>query len=224
MSFQRIPYLQTISPVIRLLLCTCILFACQQASTHGTHTTATSPEPVADPGQNEWQRFKQHIDSICNGLPAWLQTHGYNHKTVLVADLSIHSGLPRMAVVNAATGAILDSGLVAHGCGSADFAETPTFSNVPNSLCSSYGKYKVGIKYNGNFGNAYKLHGLESSNSKAFERLVVLHAYSCVPDEATYPGYICNSQGCTMVSYTFLDRLAKRIDATGKPLLLWVLQ
>ena len=96
------------------------------------------------------------------------------------------------------------------------------FSNTPNSLCSSLGKYKIGVKYNGRFGKAYKLHGLENTNNKAYERYIVLHGYDCVPDETLYPEYLCNSEGCPMVSYKFLDTLSGYIDNSKKPILLWI--
>jgi hypothetical protein len=95
---------------------------------------------------------------------------------------------------------------------------------VPNSYSSSVGKYKIGAMYKGRFGDAFKLHGLESTNNKAFQRFVVLHAYHCVPDAPLYPDYLCNSLGCPMISYAFLKRIKKTITASEKPMLLWILE
>ncbi len=164
----------------------------------------------------------QKTDSLRQHLPGWLRRQGYNTRRVLVAHLGLHSGLPRMVLLNVADGSWADSGLVAHGSGPEVFAERPIYSNVPNSHCSSLGKYRIGTAYKGRFGTAFKLHGLEAGNSKAFERFVVLHAYDCVPDATVFPDYICNSQGCPMVSYGFLDRLKKVITASDKPMLLWI--
>ncbi len=133
----------------------------------------------------------QKTDSLRQHLPGWLQRRGYNTRQVLVAHLGLHSGLPRMVLMNVADGSWADSGLVAHGSGPEIFAEKPTFSNVPNSHCSSLGKYRIGAAYKGRFGTAFKLHGLEAGNSKAFERFVVLHAYDCVPDAPVFPDYSC---------------------------------
>ena len=61
------------------------------------------------------------------------------------------------------------------------------FSNEEGSLCTSLGKYKIGSSYNGKFGLVYKLYGLDASNSNAFNRFVVLHSHSCVPNTETAP-------------------------------------
>ncbi len=113
----------------------------------------------------------------------------------------------RFYVVNMDSLSIVSTGLVAHGSGSeTGFEDSLQFSNTPNSYMTSLGKYKIGAAYIGNFGKSYKLHGLESSNSKAFERFVVLHRYSCVPDdEQTSP--ICNSLGCPMLSENYFETL-----------------
>ena len=111
-------------------------------------------------------------------------------------------------------------GLVTNGA--SDDYKKPLFSNVPNSNCTSLGNYSIGAKYFGRFGLAYKLYGLDESNSKAFERFVVLHAHECVPDnEVSY--YICESQGCPTVSTKFLDTLANYIDNSRKPILLKII-
>jgi len=86
------------------------------------------------------------------------------------------------------------------------------FSNVPGSNCSSNGLMKIGEKYSGQFGKAYRLHGLEASNSKVLERFVVLHAHDCVPDEVVEYN-ICNSLGCPTVSPSYLDLLEKYVDS-----------
>lgn len=63
---------------------------------------------------------------------------------------------------------------------------------------------------------------LDSSNSNAFQRTIVLHAYDCVPDEEVYPQPICNSLGCPMVSYKFLEELTSIIAKSRTPILLWI--
>jgi hypothetical protein len=136
--------------------------------------------------------------------------------------MSIHSGKNRFFVYNMQKDSVELAGLVAHGSGNSTFTQTPTFSNEISSGCTSLGKYKVSYQYNGKFGKAYKLLGLDSSNSNAFERNVVLHAYSCVPNNQHYPLPICNSLGCPMVSYTFLEALHPIITASKRPILLYI--
>ena len=172
----------------------------------------------------EWQKLQPAIDSLQLQLPSLLKQLKFNERVVLIAHLGIHSGLPRLVLWNVTSGQIMDSGCVAHGYGNESFSENALFSNAPNSYCSSKGKYRIGNKYKGRFGWSYKLHGLDKSNSHAFERFIVLHAYSCVPDNIIYPDYCCNSQGCAMISYAYLARLSKIIDASRRPILLWIIE
>ena len=144
----------------------------------------------------------------------------YNPDFVFLVDMKIPSGKNRFFVYDLRIDSIIDRGLVAHGSGS----ETGVygklrFSNVPNSLCTSVGKYSIGHSYNGQFGKAYKLHGLEQTNSNAMARNIVLHKYDTMPyDEQAGP--ICNSFGCPMVSVKFYERLQQLIDASAKPIIL----
>lgn len=146
----------------------------------------------------------------------------YNNSVFFLVDMNIHSGKKRFFVVDMNTDSILAAGLVAHGACGMFFSATASFSNEPNYYCSSLGRYKIGNKYAGRFGPAYKLYGLDSSNSNAYKRNVVLHSYYEVPDKEIYPGRVCNSQGCPMVSKNFLKQLALYIDASKKPILLWI--
>jgi hypothetical protein len=147
---------------------------------------------------------------------------GLSTRYAFMIDMGLPSGRNRFFVYDLQRGTVLHAGLVAHGSCNSRFLEEPEFSNVVGQGCSSLGRYKVGYSYNGNFGKAYKLFGLDSSNSNAFERAVVLHAYSCVPDKETDPMPICNSLGCPMISYNFLETLSSFIDRSERPVMLWI--
>jgi len=146
----------------------------------------------------------------------------YNQQVAFLVDMHVPSGRNRFFVYDLSGDSILMAGLVAHGSGKQNFSMTPSFSNVNGSHCSALGRYRVGGAYAGGFGRAYVLHGLDSSNSRALERHIVLHAYTCVPDGETDPYPICNSQGCPMVSPGFLARLQPVIDGSARPILLWI--
>jgi hypothetical protein len=137
-------------------------------------------------------------------------------------DMSIHSGRKRFFVYDLEKNVVVLSGLVAHGSCKQGFLDEAKFSNAPGCGCSSLGKYKIGEKYRGQYGTSYKLYGLESTNSNAYKRAVVLHGLSCVPDDEIYPRVVCNSFGCAMVSPTFLVGLASIIDRSKKPIMLWI--
>ena len=125
-------------------------------------------------------------------MASYAKENGYSQTIGLFTDFSPASGEKRFFIVELSTKKILDSGLVAHGHCQED-EEAVRFSNVPNSNCSSEGKYRVGKSYFGTFGLAFKLHGLDETNSKAFERFVVMHAHPCVYDEET-EHEICESE------------------------------
>jgi hypothetical protein len=136
--------------------------------------------------------------------------------------MKIASGKERFFVYDLDRDSILIAGLVAHGSCDNGFQADPVFSNTVNSGCSSIGKFKIGKSYNGRFGLAYKLYGLDSSNSNAYERTIVLHSYKCVPGQETYPLPICNSRGCPMVAPGFLEKLKAYLDNSEKPVLMWI--
>ena len=136
-------------------------------------------------------------------------------------DMSLRSGRPRFYVIDLDKHSITTSGLVAHGHCQNYTARKVSFSNEIGSNCTSEGRYKVSVKYTGKFGISYKLHGLDSTNSHAFERFVVLHSHTCVPDKPTLFG-ICRSEGCPTVSPRFFTTLESIIDKSKKPVLLWI--
>ena len=138
-------------------------------------------------------------------------------------DLQVHNGKNRFFVYDFQKDSIAHAGLVTHGGCGESYLPVVRYSNQPGSQCSSVGKYKTGISYKGIFGKSYRLHGLDSSNSNAFKRVLVIHAHDCVPEQEIYPNQICNSQGCTTVAPTFLKILSSYIDQSKQPILLWVL-
>ena len=144
----------------------------------------------------------------------------YNQDLVFLIDMKQPSGKYRFYVQSFQKDSVVDRALVAHGSGSVVHgSDSLTFSNIPESYQSSLGNYRIGKTYNGNFGKSYKLHGLDDSNSKAYQRYVVLHPYSAVPDEEQeFP--IMESLGCPMVSENFAKRLYNKIDQSTKPILL----
>ncbi|RYJ51125.1 hypothetical protein DR871_013465 [Flavobacterium petrolei] len=136
----------------------------------------------------------------------------YNNEIAFIIDMKIMSGKNRFFVYDLKNNVIIDQGLVAHGIGSQTQTEGELiFSNEPNSLSTSLGKYSIGSSYNGQFGKSYKLFGLEETNNKAFARNIVLHKYSKVPfGEQESP--ICKSFGCPMINVEFYKRIEKLID------------
>ena len=163
------------------------------------------------------ERFSSQVNEVKKLIK---KDSKYNQDIVFLIDMKIPSGKNRFFVYDLKTNKIIDQGLVAHGSGS----ETKTkgklkFSNVPNSLSTSLGRYSIGNSYVGKFGKAYRLHGLDTTNSNAFKRDIVFHYYYDVPYKEK-DGYICNSFGCPMVNKKYFERMAKIIDKSESDILM----
>jgi hypothetical protein len=175
-----------------------------------------------------------HIDTTRTAQKAkqaltFCKQRGYNTNYCILIDLSLPSGVKRFMVWDFRKHTILVSGLVSHGCGIYPWSgiwskDKPTFSNAANSHCSSLGKYQVGDRAASAWGIhiKYYLKGLESTNSNAYARDVVLHSWEQVPDDEVYPNGTPEDWGCPAVS----DNTMKTVDALlhkqKKHLLLWI--
>jgi hypothetical protein len=154
-------------------------------------------------------------------LLAYARQHGYNTNVCFLIDMSVESGKNRFFIYDLKKDSVIDASLVAHGRCNKNWLSGRKYGNDIGCGCTSLGKYKIGNPYNGRFGRAYKLYGLDATNSNAFKRYVVLHAHSCVPDTEVDPAPICQSDGCPTVSIPFLQKLAAVIDHSKQPLLLY---
>jgi L,D-transpeptidase catalytic domain len=163
----------------------------------------------------------KRLNIFGKSLKAYARVHNYNTRFSFLVDMKLPSGRNRFFIYDMQKDSVLAAGLVAHGSGK-NYSGEVEFSNEPNSYCTSPGRYRIGVSYNGRFGLAYKLHGLDATNSNAYSRAVVLHSHSCVPDYETAPYEICQSWGCPTVSPSFLNKLKNYLSNTDKPMLLWV--
>jgi hypothetical protein len=146
---------------------------------------------------------------------------GFNENICFLIDMTLPSGSNRFFIYDLEIDTVSNAGLVAHGNCFQYWLEGRKYNNVVGGGCTSLGKYKIGIPYTGKFGYSYKLHGLDSTNSNALVRTVVLHSHSCV-SETEISDEICQSNGCPTVSPGFLERLKTIINGSKKPVLLWI--
>lgn len=168
----------------------------------------------------ELVRLTDHVSEVKSFTAL---NRGYNRKIAFLVDMKIKSGKNRFFVYDLENEKIIDQGLVAHGSGSETGikGDILQFSNEPNSNCTSLGRYCVEKSYNGVFGKAFRLSGLDETNSNAQKRAIVLHCYKEVPDEEK-EYYILNSHGCPMVSEVFFKRLQKIIESSDSKIMLSV--
>ncbi len=166
------------------------------------------------------ERLKYQAISI----KEYARLNNYNTELCFLIDMSIPSGKNRFFVYNIKNDVLEYSSLVAHGFGSAvkNNNEELIFSNNNFSYKTSLGKYKIGAPYKGTYGLSFKLHGLDSTNSNAFDRAIVLHSDAHVPENEIYPNLNFQSAGCPTVSPSFLPVLNKYISSSKKKILMWI--
>jgi hypothetical protein len=155
-------------------------------------------------------------------LKQYSLTKKYNTDIAFVIDMNIESGKKRFFVIDLKSDSVIDAGLVTHGRCNRNWLSGRKYSNEVGSGCSSLGLYKIGTAYKGRFGLAYKLHGLDATNSNAYQRFVVLHSMECVPEAEVFPYPICQSDGCPTVSPGFLKKLQVLLNSSSNPVLLYL--
>lgn len=154
--------------------------------------------------------------------------HGFDTTFCILIDMKVPSGKYRFFTWDFTSGSIVDQSLCSHGsCANIELPngeKLPYFTNQPNSYCSSLGKYKIGKRGYSNYGIHvnYKLHGLETSNSNAFDRIIVLHSFDGLSEDEIFPNKAMTSWGCPAVSNEMMKRIDTRLQKTEKPVLLWI--
>jgi hypothetical protein len=208
---------------IILLLLVIILFLLALAGLHywykATHKTATKHTTTSWPAM---PAAYAKMQSKAKAAKQFATAKKFNTKFCIMIDMEAGSGSKRCFLYDMQKDSVLDAGLVTHGRCNETWLTGRKYSNVVGSGCTSPGRYKIGKPYEGTFGLAYKLYGLDATNSNAFRRYVVLHSHECVPENEVDPYPICQSDGCPTVSPGFLKKLATFIDGSSRPVLLWI--
>lgn len=165
----------------------------------------------------------EQLTSRIDSFSVFNKNKKYNDQIAFFVDFSVPSYQARFYEVDIKNKKIIKKGLVTHGQADSYTKNfnTVKFSNTPGSYCSSPGFYSIGEKYRGQWGTAYRLRGLQSTNSNALKRAVVLHAHECVPESPT-DLYICLSQGCPTLNPTFFASIQPEIDQSQRPILLYI--
>ena len=130
-----------------------------------------------------------------------------------IADFSKPSALPRFYLLDTNSGRVTTH-LVSHGRGSdpAHSGFLQRFSNAVGSNASSDGAYRTGDYYYGRYGRSMRLSGLDSSNSNAEQRAIVVHsAWYAEPHVVAAHGRLGRSEGCFAMSYSSLQETLTRL-------------
>jgi len=172
---------------------------------------------------------KANYKSFHKEAKEFCKAENFNEEYYFLIDLSIHSGKNRFFIYDFKANKVIGENLATHG--SCDILEVndvkwqkAKFNNSDNSHCSSKGKYKIGNRDSSSWGIKVKywLKGLDKTNNNAEKRVVVLHSWSAVSDTEIYPKYSPLSWGCPAVSDAFMKILDIKLQATKKPVLLWI--
>lgn len=202
---KQTPYMKH----LMLLLCICLI-CCNNAS--------------------ETETIKDYSGKHRQAL-AFCESNGFNTDYYFLIDMSVHSGKNRFFIYDFKQHRITNQNLVTHG--SCDVLESNNgkwekakFSNANNSHCTAKGRYKIGKRDYSSWGIKVKywLHGLEASNSNAEKRVVVLHSWTAVSNEEVFPEFSPLSWGCPAASDDFMRILDVKLQASSKPVLLWIVE
>lgn len=131
-----------------------------------------------------------------------------NPNYIVMIDYSVHSSKKRFYLVNATTGKV-EPTVVAHGSGSdpSNTGYAKYFSNTEGSLMTSLGSYIISEKYySEKFEEAIRLDGLDSTNSRARERAIVMHGADYVNEGSSKQG---RSWGCPALTWNWRDKVYK---------------
>ena len=173
-------------------------------------------------------RLPKDIEQKAAELYAYCQERGYNTQIGILVDYSLYSGRNRYFVWDFAKGEAVVSSVSPMGCGKGRSYGRNKFSNEPGSRCISLGHYKIGKErqmYSLNR-KCLELDGLDSSNSNARSRAILLHP-SSLPSISVYPLPIISaipySAGCITMPFSKYDETAKLLKSVGdKPVIMWV--
>ena len=143
-------------------------------------------------------------------LREFCRKEGYNTNVALVVDLSRHSGRRRFIAWDMERNAPIFTCPVSHGSGAqrshvrSAYAST---SNEDGSHLSSLGRALVAERYEGHYGVAYRLDGLDATNSNLRPRCVVLHGWEHTTSYPIYPIPTVGSFGCPVLSRKMMRRV-----------------
>ncbi len=157
-------------------------------------------------------------------LYAFCQERGYNTRVALMMDLGRHSGRRRFVVWDFQQGRALHSFPASHGSGSARSHVRSAYaecSNEDGSHLSSAGRALVAERYVGRYGVAYRLDGLDETNSALRKRCVVLHGWRYTTSFPIYPFPTVGSWGCPVLSLRAMKKLDEILQREQR-VVLWM--
>ena len=143
-------------------------------------------------------------------LREFCSREGYNTRVALFVDLSRHSGRCRFMAWDMERNVPIFMCPVSHGSGSKRShvrSGYATLSNEDGSHLTSLGRALVAERYVGRYGVAYRLDGLDATNSNLRPRCVVLHGWEYTTSFPIFPLATVGSFGCPVLSRKMMRRV-----------------
>lgn len=145
----------------------------------------------------------KRVRKRAEALYDYCRREGYNTDVALFVDLARHSGRRRFVVWDFQHNAPILTAPVSHGSGAQEShirSAYARFSNEDGSHLSSLGRALIAERYEGRYGIAYRLDGLDATNSNLRSRCVVLHGWEHTTSYPIWPRATVGSFGCPVLS------------------------
>ncbi len=166
--------------------------------------------------------LRSRVAERANELLAFCRKEGYNTRIALFVDLSRHSGRSRFVAWSFEEQKAIFCCPVSHGSGSQKSHQRSAYarlSNLDGSHLSSLGRALVAERYEGRYGVAYRLDGLDDTNSNLRSRFVVLHGWEHTTSFPIFPLATVGSFGCPVLSRKMMAKVDSLIRDESKVIL-----
>lgn len=188
---------------------------------YGPDTTYVTKNKEA---RDYWHEYVNPLDM--KQVRQFARRYGFNNDYYVVCDFSKPSGQNRFYIFDLSNGKRIMESYCMHGNGSGSTDSKPVFSNQPGSHASSIGLYAlcgVGTK---SFKNSIRLEGLDSTNSNARSRGILIHSSWKTfkfHGQSKYIPIGWESQGCFVVTPSVLFKLMilYKFHGRNKRILMW---
>lgn len=154
--------------------------------------------------------LRSRVTERAQALREFCSREGYNTRVALFVDLSRHSGRRRFVAWDMERNVPIFTCPVSHGSGAERSHVRSAYaalSNEDGSHLSSLGRALVAERYEGRYGVAYRLDGLDETNSNLRTRCVVLHGWEHTTSFPIFPFATVGSFGCPVLSRKMMRRV-----------------
>lgn len=166
--------------------------------------------------------LRSRVTERAQALREFCGREGYNTHVALFVDLSRHSGRRRFVVWDMERNVPIFTCPVSHGSGSKRSHVRSAYaalSNEDGSHLSSLGRALIAERYEGRYGVAYRLDGLDATNNNLRPRCVVLHGWEHTTSFPIFPCATVGSFGCPVLSRKMMRRVDELLQQHDRVIL-----